>query len=204
MLLDRTKSYLPILLIAPGPLYLAIDSLLTGLLTALLLSCCLAANLLVIFPIRYLFAAESRLLLLLLFNSTVVIVLELLLQSYAFSLQQKLGIFLPLLCINSLVLSYAEQLFKTTNWREIATHTLTLSLLLLFFLAFFGGCREILETYSLLADVSQFSDLQFSGIQLLERENSVVVFTTAAGTLFLLGALLAVLLPLVDRMNKSV
>lgn len=187
----RIYSYLPIALLALGPLYLSVNSLLLGMTAALVVCVVLSLNLLLMYPLRNLFPTPLRLLALLVANSTIIVVLQTLFQAHAFTLQQQLGIFFPLLCINGLVLSYAEGLFKSTTWNRPVKDLLILSIFIIVVMTVFGASRELLESYSLLADVSQLTGLELSGIRFIESDDGIPLFASAAGSLFLLGLLCA-------------
>lgn len=183
------NSYLPIAMLALGPLYLSIDSLLLGLMSGLVICLALLLNLLLVFPLRNMFPPTLRLLVLLLINSAFIVILQHLLHAHAYALEQQLGLYLPLLFINALVLSYAEGLFRMTTLASPVKDLLLLATVISLSLVFFGASREVLETGSLLADLSLLFDTDFGGIRFPVSDDGIPLFSSAAGSLFLLGLL---------------
>lgn len=196
------KSYLPIALLAPGPLYLSINSLLLGFISGLLICLALVLNLLLVFPLRNTFPSTLRILVLLLVNSACVVILQHLLLAHAYTIEQQLGLFFPLLFINALVLSYAEGLFRMTTLASPVKDLLLLSTFIFLSLVFFGASREVLETGSLMADLSVLFDTDFGGIRFPISDDGIPLFNSAAGSLFLLG-LLCALVSLVMTTNNQ-
>lgn len=197
------KSYLPIALLAPGPLYLSIDSLLLGLIAGLLICLALALNLLLVFPLRNTFPSTLRILVLLLVNSACVVILQHMLQAHAYTIEQQLGLFFPLLFINALVLSYAEGLFRMTTLASPVKDLLLLSTFIFLSLVFFGASREVLETGSLMADLSVLFDTDFGGIRFPISDDGIPLFNSAAGSLFLLGLLCALVSLVMTTSNQE-
>ncbi len=196
------NSYLPIALLAPGPLYLSIDSLLLGLISGLVICLALLLNLLLVFPLRNMFPPTLRLLVLLLINSALIVILQHLVQAHAYTLEQQLGLYFPLLFINALVLSYAEGLFRMTRFASPVNDLLLVATVIFLSLVFFGASREMLETGSLLSDLSLLFDTDFGGIRLLISDDGIPLFSSAAGSLFLLGLLCALVSMVVTHNSK--
>ncbi len=199
MLQDRTINIMPIFIIAMGPLYLSINSLFLGLVTAFFMLLLVVTNIVLLYPLRHLFPSHLRLLVLLIVNSSLVVLLHTMLQAYAYPLQQQLGLYLPMICINCFVLTYAESLFKIDSLRPFLKELVAVVFMVMLSLVIFGACREILASYMLMADISAYLGVNVGGITLLERTNGLALFDSAAGVIFLLGLLSAVVCALAKR-----
>lgn len=178
-------------LLALGPFFIIIESMLTGAAIGLLLSVVLFFNLAVLLPVRYLFSSPYRPLVLLVINSTVILVIDNLLQVHAYPFIQHVGILFPLLALNALVLSYSELLFSTLSLKANLRRAVYLALLLLLTLTLFGCLRELLSGYTLLSDMSLFTSVDFAGFQLAGPDSGMAVFDSKAGALFLMAVLFA-------------
>ncbi len=199
MLQDRTINIMPIFIIAMGPLYLSINSLFLGLATAFFMLLFVCINTVLLYPLRHLFPSQLRMLVLLILNSSLVVLLHIMLQAYAYPLQQQLGLYLPMICINCFVLTYAESLFKVHSLTTFLKELATVLLLIMLSLIIFGACREMLASYSLLTDIGAYLDVNPGGITLLDHAHGLALFDSAAGVIFLLGLLSAAVCAVAKR-----
>lgn len=179
--------------LAVAPFFILVDSALTGLVTGMLLFAILLTNLVFFLPLRYCFPAPYRLLVLLIFNSALALVLNVLLQAHAYTLFEQLGSLLPLLALNGLVISCSEQLFARPSLKENISIMIYSALLMLPVFTLYGGLREVLGDYTLFADVAAYTDFNVSGYHFSGGNDGIAVFSLAAGALFMLGGILALL-----------
>ena len=97
---------------------------------------------------------------------------------------------LVLLIFNSalaLVLNVLLQAHAYTLFEQLG------ALLMLPVFTLYGGLREVLGDYTLFADVAAYTDFNVSGYHFSGGNDGIAVFSLAAGALFMLGGILALL-----------
>ena len=115
-------------------------------------------------------------------------VVQLLLQAYVQSLYQSLGIFLPLIVVNCIILGRAEMFASKNNVIDSALDGLGMGLGFTLALFCMGTVREILGSGSFLGFKIPFL-----------QDYSIPFFTQAAGGFFVFGVLIAV----VNKITKG-
>ena len=154
-----------------------------------------------IYPLRNFIPISQRLPITLIISVCVVLMARMLLESEIYSLAEKLGLFLPLLIMNSLVLSISESLFSSHGIKSISRYII-FGLSILIFFVLFGAVRELLINYSVLTELDIFTDVSFSGIRFIHSAPGFSIFTSSAGCFFLVGFIFAMINFLNDS-NRS-
>jgi len=120
-----------------------------GLATTFVLLC---SNLLVSL-LRKVIPAKVRIACFIIIISTFVIVVELMMQAYAYKLFQDLGVFIPLIVVNCVVLGRAEAFASKNNVFSSIADGLGIGLGFTWALGLLGAVRELIGTGSLKGDV---------------------------------------------------
>ena len=180
-------------LLAFSPLLLITTSSTVGFAIGLLSLVLLFVLTLIIYPLRTLLSLPQRLVFILMVSVTLVLVVRLLLEAGAYSFTEKIGLFLPLIIMNSLVISENEALFSVQKTSAAIIRMMILGLIILLFFVAFGFMREVLMHYSILTELNQFSMYSFAGINLIDSDPGFSIFTSSAGCFFILGFLYALL-----------
>lgn len=155
-----------------------------------------------IYPLRNFIPISQRLPVTLLISVSVVLMVRMLLESEVFALTEKLGLFFPLLIINSLVLSVGESLFSSHGIKSVSRYIFIFGLSILVFFAVFGAARELLINYTVLTELDIFTDVSFSGFRFIHSSPGFSIFTSSAGCFFLVGFMFAMINFLNDS-NRS-
>ena len=175
------------------PLLIVTTNTINGLAIGL---CCLLALILTSFVIsclRNLIPYDLRLVIILFVSATLVTVLNLGMQIWFYELSLALGMYMPLIAINCLVLSSAEEFSLRNNITQSFLNSLRLGSGLVVLLLIVGVLREI----SGFGSVLQQADLLFGEsasswkIELLNGELKFAVFKLAPGAFIILGLVLA-------------
>jgi len=116
-----------------------------------------------------------------------VTVVELTMQAYLPSLYKSLGLFIPLIVVNCIVLGRAEAFASKNNVISSAIDGLSMGLGFAFALTILGGVRELLG-----------SGMVF-GIKIFEQSYGALIFVLAPGAFLVLGYLIL----LVNKLNKA-
>ncbi|MDP2890570.1 MAG: electron transport complex subunit E [Bacteroidota bacterium] len=117
-----------------------------------------------------------------------VTVVDLLMQAYTPALSNQLGIFIPLIVVNCIVLGRAEAFAAKNNILSSAIDGLGMGLGFAMALVILGGIREILGAGSL-----------FGYKFIAESADGILVFILAPGAFITLGFLIAIL----KKLNKT-
>ena len=117
-----------------------------------------------------------------------VTVVDLLMQAYTPALSNQLGIFIPLIVVNCIVLGRAEAFAAKNNILSSAIDGLGMGLGFAMALVILGGIREMLGAGSL-----------FGYKFIAESADGILVFILAPGAFITLGFLIAIL----KKMNKT-
>jgi electron transport complex protein RnfE len=120
-----------------------------GLATTFVLLC---SNLLVSL-LRKVIPAKVRIACFIIIIATFVIVVELMMQAYAYKLFQDLGVFIPLIVVNCVVLGRAEAFASKNNVFSSIADGLGIGLGFTWALGLLGAVRELIGTGSLKGDV---------------------------------------------------
>ncbi|MEA3504723.1 MAG: electron transport complex subunit E [Bacteroidota bacterium] len=115
-----------------------------------------------------------------------VTIVELVMEAYLPSLFEQLGLFIPLIVVNCIVLGRAEAFASKNNILSSVIDGFGMGLGFAFALALLGGVREILGSGA------------FFGFQLIDADG-MLVFVLAPGAFIVLGYLIA----LMNKLNKA-
>ncbi len=179
-------------LLSLAPLFLLTKTASQGVAVGLLTFTTLMLVVLIIYPMRNLFVPAYRILLLLIINSTLIIILSIMLEAYAYALLIDIGVFFPLIAINGLILSRGEMLFTEHQLKEVIFESLQLGSAVLLVFICYGAVREFITELVLFGDVSVYTGISFPGASLFAPEaTGIAIFNTSAGALFLLALVYA-------------
>lgn len=142
----------PVGLLALGPLLAAAGTLLTAACVALLFLVTLTLVAVTMAALGRGISPDSRILTLLLVSGTWVTLLDLLLQAIAYPLWATLGVYVPLVAANSLLLAVGEQSLRGGSGKGPAQEGITLGLYAALWIVPVGLLREVLATGTLLSD----------------------------------------------------
>ena len=142
----------PVGLLALCPLLIAAGTLLQAVCIALLFLLSLILVALTMAALGRTIAPDFRILTLLLISGVWVTLLDLLLQAFAYSLWVALGIYLPLLAVNSLLLAVGEQSLRCEGGKFSVLAAMMPGVYSVIWLVPLGLIREILGTGALLSD----------------------------------------------------
>jgi len=152
-------------MLAFAPFFLVASSLYIGFSIGLITVILILFLAPIIYLLRNLIPLQQRLAVILVISVSVILITRMLLSAEAYSIADKIGLFLPLLVMNSLVLSVNETMFSLQDFKSVISHILSIGIAILFFFVIFGFLRELFENYS--------------------------IFTSPAGCFFLSGFLFA-------------
>jgi len=180
MFVDQTTSIrkFPLELLLIAPLLALTNSTLVSFSTGLIFSVLLLLIAVSVTAVRSFIAWQVRLPMLILIAATCVSLLDMLLTAWFFELRQQLGIYLPLLAINSLVFSVSEEYYLRMPLRQSLVHALRVGGVVLLLLIVTGIIREILTYGSLLHD---------AGLILTSTENTHPATSDNGTGLILIG-----------------
>ena len=144
--------------------------------------------------LRHTLAAPIRIPLYVLIIASTVTAIELIMQAWLPALHSSLGIFLPLIVTNCLIMGRAEAFASRQNWQLTAIDALAMGLGFLGVLLILGAIRELVGQGSLLADADLFfgSSAKSWTFQLFNADYGVLLALLPPGAFITLGLLLAV------------
>ena len=120
-------------------------------------------------------------------------VVQLLLQAYAKDLYNSLGIFLPLIVVNCIILGRAEMFASKNSVLDSALDGLGMGVGYILTMALMGGIRELIGSGTLL------------GVTIIpESIDRMTVMNSAPGGFFVFGVLMAGCVWLENKMNKPI
>ena len=189
--ISRYFSEYPVLVTALGlgPLLANSSTLLSALTISLGFASVLFCSSITLSLIRKLVPHRFRLVFILLISSVWVSVFDLLLQAYVYEMSLALGIYIPLLVMNSLILMLLEKGSLVTGLPGMAIKSLLISIVPVCICLLTGIVRELLVHGAVLTDRSMF----YAGSTDTVRSGGVVLllFDTVAGAFLITGCLLA-------------
>jgi H+/Na+-translocating ferredoxin:NAD+ oxidoreductase subunit E len=136
-------------LLAFSPFFLAISSLFIGFSTGLITVILFLLLAPLIYSLRNLIPSQQRLAFILVISVSFMLIARMLLQAEAYSIADKIGLFLPLLLMNSMVLSVNETMFSMQDIKSAISHIFISALAILFFFVIFGFMRELVDSFSI-------------------------------------------------------
>lgn len=149
-----------------APFFLSVTSLSGGLsMGSIAFMLILATFFIIYFSRKLVILPQQRLVFILIISVTSVLIMKMLLDAEAYSLADSIGLFLPLLLMNSLILFTNESILSMTDLRSVLNRIFKVALAALLFFIMLGLLRELL--------------------------NDVSIFTSSAGFFFLSGFIFA-------------
>jgi electron transport complex protein RnfE len=137
---------------------------------------------LVVSLLRKLIPAKVRIACFIAISASLVVAVELLMQAFAYPLYQQLGIFVPLIVVNCIILGRAEAFASKNGPLHAVADGLGMGLGFTMSLTFLGGLRELLGTGRLFG-----ADVAWAGFEPLG------IMVEAPGAFMSLGILLAIM-----------
>lgn len=119
-----------------------------------------------------------------------VTVIELLMKAYVPSLYETLGVFIPLIVVNCIILGRAEAFASKNGVLDSALDGVGIGLGFTLSLTVLGAVRELLGTGAIF------------GQQLFNADNGILIFVLAPGAFIALGYLMVIFNKLTAKLNK--
>lgn len=119
-----------------------------------------------------------------------VTVIELLMKAYVPSLYETLGVFIPLIVVNCIILGRAEAFASKNGVLDSALDGVGIGLGFTLSLTLLGAVRELLGTGTIF------------GQQLFNADNGILIFVLAPGAFIALGYLMVIFNKLTAKLNK--
>lgn len=136
--------------------------------------------------------------------ATLVTLLDLLMSAYFYELTQRLGIFLPLIVSNCVILSHAEQIAYKEPLKQSTTMALRTGLTFAGVLFLMGSIREIIGAGTWMADAKLLLGDMGTAITLeLWKDQGVRLIQSPPGAFFTLAFLAAVYQFVTGRRSKT-
>ncbi len=187
------KDLLALGLFGCCPLLINSTTLLSGLVMGAAALSVLLLSSITVSLYRYFIPHQARLVFLLLINAGWVTVLDLLLQAWLYEMRQQLGIYIPLLAVNVVLMLILEhQALKQRTWLTMQRATAT-GLALALGLLLLGGLRELLASGGLLTDIAllPLPSITASVRPIYFIDHGALLFNKAAGAFICLGLFVA-------------
>jgi H+/Na+-translocating ferredoxin:NAD+ oxidoreductase subunit E len=138
-------------LLAFAPFFLGITSLFIGFSTGLIALVLILSLAPMNYFLRKLVPPQQRLFFILIISVSWILIAMMFLDAGIYSVAEKTGLFLPLLLMNSLVLSVNESMFSMPDLKSVMSSIFRVGIAILLFLMLFGLLRELLNNFSILA-----------------------------------------------------
>ena len=138
-------------LLALAPFYLLSFSLYVGFGIGLIIALLLVFLVPVIYLFRNLVPPSQQLSFVIILSASAILIVSMFLDVEVYSFTDKIGLFLPLLLINSLVLSVNESTFTMSDFKSAMSNVFYIAIAVLFFFVIFGLSRELLSDFSILS-----------------------------------------------------
>lgn len=119
-----------------------------------------------------------------------VTVIEFLMKAYVPSLYETLGVFIPLIVVNCIILGRAEAFASKNGVLDSALDGIGIGLGFTLSLTLLGAVRELLGTGAIF------------GQQLFNADNGILIFVLAPGAFIALGYLMVIVNKLTTKLNK--
>ncbi|MCZ6802801.1 MAG: hypothetical protein O7D86_02405 [Proteobacteria bacterium] len=137
-------------MLALAPFFLVTSSLYIGFSIGLITVILILFLAPIIYSLRNLIPSQQRLAVILVISVSVTLIARMLLNAEAYSIADKIGLFLPLLLMNSLVMSVNETMFSLRDFKSVVSDVFGIGIAILFFFVIFGLLRELFENISIL------------------------------------------------------
>ena len=175
------------------PLLVVTTTLITGVTMGVICLLTLTIIAIAVSGLRNLVPCELRIVMILLISTTVVTVIHLAMRTWFYELSLTLGIYIPLLAMNCLLLAHAEEYALCHGVIQSLLHSLKTGSSMVFLLTVAGMIREVIGSGSML----QQSELLFGEtarswtVSFVNVDPGFPVFTSAPGAFLVLGLVLA-------------
>lgn len=187
------KLNIPVELFVIAPLLALSNSIILGFCSGLIFSILLLLVAGSVSLIRNFIVRQLRIPLLILITATWISLFDMLLTAWFYDLRQQLGVYLPLLAVNSLVFAATEEYYLALPLRKSLSHALRIAGLVMLLFLVMGGLRELLTHGSLFRDAGLI--VNGSGILHPEQNHTdfgLVLAGKAPGAFICLGLVIAV------------
>jgi len=150
MIQNNRYDDLPKGLLAFAPFFLVAASLIIGIGAGFIVVILIFLLTPILYLLRKLILSEQRLAVVMIVSVSAVLLTRLLIDAEAYSLGDKLGLFFPLLLMNSLVLSLNESIFTMPDFKSAMSKSFNIGIAILLFFVIVGFLREMLNDFSIL------------------------------------------------------
>ena len=171
------------------PLLVPADSLIAGACMGLLVFISLILCSVLVSVLRRLIPQSAHILILLLLSATCVSVLDLLMQAFLHTLRADLGIYMPLIAMNGIVLFSLQSIALREGVKMSVRRVFPRASKIVIVLCFCGTVRELLATGSLLQDSTRYFNVDF-GIN-ISQSSGFSLLQQASGALLVLAFVIA-------------
>jgi H+/Na+-translocating ferredoxin:NAD+ oxidoreductase subunit E len=137
-------------LLALSPLFLVVSSFNDGISTGLIAFFLILIITSILYFISNSIPSHQRLVSVLIISATVILVARMLLNSEIYFVANEIGLFLPLLVINSLLISLGEEVLSEQDYKSTMIYVSGIALSLLIFFITFGFLKGLLDMFSII------------------------------------------------------
>ena len=137
-------------LLALAPLFLVVTSFNDGISIGLISLVLIVSLTSILYFISNFIPSHQRLVSVLIISGAVILVARMLLNSEIYFVADKIGLFLPLLVINSLVLSLGEEVFYKQGYKSTMIYVSGIAIAVLTFFIIFGFLKGLLDMFSII------------------------------------------------------
>lgn len=137
-------------LLALSPLFLVVSSFNDGINTGLILFVLILTLSSILYSISNFIPSHQRLVSVLIISAAVILITRMLLNSEIYFVADKIGLFLPLLVINSLVLSLGEEVFSKQDYKSTLIYVSGIAISVLIFFITFGFLKGLFDMISII------------------------------------------------------
>jgi H+/Na+-translocating ferredoxin:NAD+ oxidoreductase subunit E len=137
-------------LLALAPLFLVVTSFNDGISIGLISLFLIVILTSILYFISNFIPSHQRLVSVLIISVAVTLVARMLLNSEVYFVADKIGLFLPLLVINSLVISLGEEIFSKQDYKSTMIYVSGISVALLIFFIILGFLKGLLDLFSII------------------------------------------------------
>jgi len=162
-------------LLALSPLFLVVSSFNDGISIGLIPLVLILILSSILYFISNFIPSHQRLVSVLIISTAVILIARMLLNSEIYLVADKIGLFLPLLVINSLVLSLGEEVFSRQDYKSTLIYVSGIAISLLIFFITFGFLKELFDMFSIIespAGSFMLLGLLFATINFLKSNNA--------------------------------
>ena len=137
-------------LLALAPLFLVVTSFNDGITIGLISLVLILILTSILYFISNFIPSHQRLISVLVVSVAVTLVARMLLNSEIYFVAEQIGLFLPLLVINSLVLSLGEEVFSKQDYKSTMVYVFGIAISVLIFFIVFGFLKGLLDMFSII------------------------------------------------------